>query len=193
MSIGSPSDMLSRIKSVLPGGWFPATGQASAATATPVLDAALAGPAWGLAWFWRFLGYVLRQTRIATATGVNLDMAAADFFGPAVTRGGGEADGSFRVRIAAALFPERSTRRAVIAAATAAAGGQATIFEPGYAMDTGGWDVGTSGFDTAGSAGWGTRTMPFQAFLTAPVGHQTPVYAAIEQARPAATIIWTRA
>ena len=193
MSTGSLSDMLSRIKSVLPGGWFPPTGQDSAATATPVLDAALTGPAWGLAWFWRFLAYVGQQSRIATATGVNLDMVAADFFGSGLIRNGGEADGALRTRIVAALFPKRSTRQSVIDAAAAAAGESVTIFEPGYALDAGGWDVGTSGFDTAGSAGWGTRAMPFQAFLTAPPGHQTAVYAAVEQARPVATIIWTKA
>ncbi len=193
MSTGSLADMLSRIKSVLPGGWFPVTGQDSASTATPVLDAALTGPAWALAWFWGFLAYVTRQTRIATATGVNLDMVAADFFGSGLVRGGGEADGALRARILAALFPKRSTRQAVIEAATAAAGPAVVIFEPGYALDAGGWDVGTSGFDSAGAAGWGTRTMPFQAFLTAPPGNRTAVYAAIEQARPVATIIWTEA
>ncbi len=160
MSTGSLSDMLSRIKSVLPGGWFPATGQDSPASATPVLDAALSGPAWGLAWFWQFLGYVLQQTRIATATGINLDMVAADFFGSALTRNGAEADGSFRARIVGSLFPKRSTRQAVIDAASVAAGGAAVIFEPGYALDAGGWNIGTSGFDVAGSAGWGTRSMP---------------------------------
>ena len=193
MSTGSASDMLSRIKSVLPGGWFPATGQDSATTATPVLDAALSGPAWGLAWFWGFLAYVARQARIATASGINLDMAAADFFGAGLVRAGAEADDALRARILASLFPKRSTRQSVIDAAGAAAGGAVTIFEPGYALDAGGWDIGTSGFDAAGAAGWGTRTMPFQAFLAAPPGHQAAVYAAVEQARPVATIIWTRA
>ncbi len=193
MTLGSSSDMLSRIKSVLPGGWFPATGQDSNATATPNLDAALSGPAWALAWFWRLLSYVQAQARIATATGVNLDMVAADFFGSGLIRDGAEADGALRTRIVASLFPKRSTRQAVIAAATAASGGPVTVFEPGYALDAGGWSVGTSGFDVSGCAGWGTRTMPFQAFLTAPGGHQSQVYAAIEQARPIATIIWTKA
>ncbi len=193
MTLGSSSDMLSRIKSVLPGGWFPATGQDSAATATPNLDAALSGPAWALAWFWRLLAYVQAQARIATATGINLDMVAADFFGSGLIRDEAEADGALRTRIVASLFPKRSTRQAVIATATAAAGGPVTVFEPGYALDSGGWSVGTSGFDAPGCAGWGTRTMPFQAFLTAPGGRQSQVYAAIEQARPIATIIWTKA
>ena len=190
---GSLSGMLSRIKSVLPGGWFPVTGQDSAATATPVLDATLTGPAWALAWFCQLLSYVARQTRVATATGINLDMVAADFFGSALIRGSAEADAAFRARVLASLFPRRGTRQAVLDAATAAAAGRATIFEPGYALDAGGWDIGTSGFDAAGSAGWGTRTMPFQAFLVAPAGNQPAVYAAVEQARPVATIIWTKA
>ncbi len=193
MSTGSLADMLSRVKSVLPGGWFPATGQGSATTATPVLDAALTGPAWGLAWFWRFLRYVALQTRIATATGINLDMVAADFFGAGLTRHAAEADDPLRARILASLFPKRSTRQAVTDAASAAAGGPVTVFEPGYALDAGGWGIGTSGFDAASSAGWGTRTMPFQAFLTAPPGNRLAVFAAVEQARPVATIIWTEA
>ena len=193
MTVGSLADMLSRIKSVLPGGWFPPTGQDSANTATPNLDAALSGPAWAFAWFWQFLLYVQRQSRIATASGMNLDMVAADFFGAALSRGSAEADAVFRARILAALFPKRATRQALLDAAAAAAGGRATVFEPGYALDTGGWGIGTTGFGSAGCAGWGTRTMPFQAFLTAPAGRQASVYAAVEQTRPVATIIWTKA
>jgi len=193
MSTGSLADMLSRIKSVLPGGWFPRTGQDDTASASPILDAALTGPAWALAWFWRFLTYVSRQSRIATASGINLDMVAADFFGSALVRLDGELDGAFRTRILASLFPKRGTRQAVIDAASAASGGRAVACEPGYARDAGGGGLGTSGYDTPGSDGWGTRLMPFQAFLTAPAGNQAAVYAAVEQARPAGTIIWTKA
>ncbi len=193
MSTGSQADMLSRIKSVLPGGWFAATGQDSTVSATPVLDAALSGPAWALAWFWRFYSYVAAQARIATASGINLDMVAADFFGGGLTRNAGELDPAFRARILAALFPKQGTRQAVLDAASAAAGGRAVVFEPGYALDAGGWDIGTTGYDTPGSAGWGTRLMPFQAFLTAPPGNRAAVYAAVERVRPAATIIWTQA
>lgn len=193
MSTGSQADMLSRIKAVLPGGWFPATGQDSPASATPVLDAALSGPAWALAWFWQFLTYVTAQARIATASGINLDMVAADFFGSGLARNAGELDAAFRVRLLAALFPKQGTRQAVIDAASAACAGRAAVFEPGYALDAGGWDIGTTGYDAAGSAGWGTRLMPFQAFLTAPPGSQAAVYAAVERARPVGTILWTQA
>jgi hypothetical protein len=193
MSTGSQADMLSRIKSVLPGGWFPATGQDSATSATPVLDTALSGPAWALAWFWQFLTYVTTQARIATASGINLDMIAADFFGSGLARNASEADTAFRARILAALFPKQGTRQAIIDAASAAAGGRPVVFEPGYALDAGGWDVGMTGYDVAGSAGWGTRLMPFQAFLTARPGSQATVYAAVERARPVGTILWTQA
>ena len=193
MSVGSMSDMLSRIKSVLPIGWFPVTGQNDTESATPVLDAALSGPAWSLSWFFTFLSYVVQQTRIKTATGMNLDLVAADFFGSAIVRGSGETDARFLVRILAALFPNHGTRQAVLDAATAAAGGRCAIFEPNYALDAGGWDVGTTGYDTPGSCGWGTALMPFQSFLTCPTGEQANVYAAVEMARPVATIIWTEA
>jgi hypothetical protein len=101
---GTQPDLVSRLKSVLPTGWF--------ADSTPVLDGVLNGLAAGWAGVFGLLGYVQMQTRIATASDTFLDLVAADFFAGRITRSAGEPDESLRARIDRELLRERATRGA---------------------------------------------------------------------------------
>ena len=149
--------MAARLKAVLPAAWF--------ADATPVLDGLLAGLAGAWAWLYALLAHVRRQTRIATATGVWLDVISGDFFGTRLPRRPGQADAAFRSRILLELKRERATRHAVSAALQDLTGRAPVIFEPARSTDTGCYALGTLGWGTAG--GWGSLALPCQCFITA--------------------------
>ena len=159
---GDQNDMAARIRAVLPTGWFPDT--------TPVLDSVLAGLAWMWSWAYALLQFVAAQTRLATTSGMWLDLFAFDYFGNRVTRGTQETDDAFRSRVGKEMQRIRGTRAAVVSVLTDLTGQAPTIFEPMNTGDTGGW--GTLGEQGSGLAwntagGWGSLAMPFQCFVTA--------------------------
>lgn len=162
-SIGSQDDMVRRLKAALPAGWF-------SGDENPVLDGLLAGLGYVWSSLWTLLAYVSKQTRIATATDVNLDIIGRDFLGTALARTVGETDDAYRARIQASLFQEMGTRRAITRALTSKTGAPPVIFEPRNASDTGGRSaVGSRApaglaYNTAG--GYGSYSLPFQAFVT---------------------------
>ena len=153
---GDQADMLSRLRAMLPARWFPDT--------TPVLDALLSGVAsvWDVTY--AQLQFVRAQTRIATATGSFLDLAATDFFGDRLRRRAGQDDGSMRGSIARELLRERATRPALIAVLQDLTGRTPVVFEPSRPADTRGWGV-ACGWGLAG--GWGSLVMPFQCLVVA--------------------------
>jgi hypothetical protein len=154
---GGPGDIAGRLKALLPRGWF--------GPATPVLDALLGG--FGALWssLYGAIGYVRRQGRIATASGVFLDMAARDYLGPAFRRRPGEADAAFSARIRAEVIAPRATRAAVVAATVRATGRAGVVFEPFNPADTGGYGDPPLGYGIGG--GYGSLAMPYQFFVTA--------------------------
>lgn len=154
--VGDRTDMLARLKAVLPARWF---GEAS-----PVLDAVLLGLAEGWAWLHAMLGELRTQTRIATATGAALDMIALDFFGARIRRRGGQGDAPFRASILRELLRERATRGALEAALVDLTGRAPLVFEPTRPADTGAWSI-AGGYGVAG--GWGSLLLPHQCFVTA--------------------------
>ena len=162
--------MMARMKAVLPPSWFP--------DQTPVLDSILAGMGAVWASIYGLLSWATLQTRIRTSTGAMLDLAAWDFFGNALLRRAGEADGPFLARIQREMFRERATRAGVVAALTDLTGITPWVFEPACPADTGGWgtpgsNVGMGmGYGCAG--GYGTLTLPFQFFVTAYPGTPEP-------------------
>lgn len=169
MATGDQQDFVARLKAVLPAGWFPADSAITQGQA-PVLDAVLAGPAYGLAWIYALTAYAKDQTRIATATDVWLDMAALDYFGVGgLPRRTNEADPAYSARIRASLLTPKNTRAAVIAAVEALTGIAPAVFEPANSGDTGGYSAGTAweglAYNTAG--GYGSLALPFQFFITA--------------------------
>ena len=121
---GDPADIVARLRLALPRRWF--------ADTAPVLDGLLGGLASVWSGLHGLLQEVRRQSRMATATGGFLDLAALDLFGGGLPRQAGEADGAFLSRIGRALRRVRATRAGLVDAA-AEAGSAARVFEPALA------------------------------------------------------------
>jgi hypothetical protein len=153
---GDPADMVARLRVVLPTRWF--------SDGAPVLGALLAGL--GAAWsaLYDLLTTIRQQTRIATASGVFLDIASVDYFGPRLPRGAMESDAAYSARIRQTLIAPRATRAAMIGATMALTGRAVQIFEPRNATDTGGYGANTLGYGVCG--GFGSLTLPYQFFVT---------------------------
>jgi hypothetical protein len=169
MTVGTQADILSRIKAVLPNGWF--TGS------TPILDGVLNGIASALAQVYSLTSYARLQTRIATATDGFLDLISFDYFGSMYPRKSMESDAAFRGRIQAELFLERGTRHGLIRALQILTGRTPKVFEPARPADTGGYGTNSMGYCVAG--GYGSVLLPYQAFVIAyrPVGQGIPYVA----------------
>jgi hypothetical protein len=167
---GSVTDIVGRLKAVLPSQWFPVP-TAESASPTPILDGVLTGLAWAWSQLYSLVQYVQLQTRIATATGANLDMIAADFFGLALTREVNEGDTAFSARIRASIIQPKATRPAVIQVLENLTGQTPKVFEPANTGDTGGYgtdDAPTwSGVAYSNAGGWGSLQLPYQAFIIA--------------------------
>ncbi|MBA4707495.1 hypothetical protein [Aquitalea aquatica] len=214
MATGDQTDMFSRLKSLLPRGWFP--------DSTPLLDGLLWGYSQALAWLYSLYLFAQAQTRIKTATGGWLDIAAQDFFGNGLVRYSGQSDDSYRNRIVINIFRERATRYGMQKMLTDLTGRAPLIVEPARPAD-----VGCLGVTAAlGVAMVGSYVSPYQAFVTAyrpqsngaanwpgintnafgmalssgllpstklsPTVSDADIIAAIEATRPAATAVWYR-
>lgn len=211
MATGDTTDMLVRLKSVLPQRWF--------ADETPVLDAVLTGLAATWSGLFQLLHLVSQQARITTAQAQFLDLISVDFFGNALRRRNGESDAAFRGRIDRELFRERGTRESITAVLVDLTGRAPVIFEPARAVDTGAWATTSLGYGVVGA--WGSLSLPYQCFVTAyrPLGNGLPavggystpgiqeyvelgwisapvadavIYAAVAGVMPAGTTAWTR-
>ena len=155
--IGDVPDILSRLKALLPNGWF--------RDETPILDGTLSGISWALSQAYGLAAYARLQARIATATDGFLDLISYDFFGGALPRKPGESDGSFRSRIQAELLLERGTRKGMIRALEILTGRTPLVFEPGRPQDTGTYNAKTLAYNSRGA--YGSVRLPYQAFITA--------------------------
>ncbi|MEF8765931.1 hypothetical protein, partial [Stenotrophomonas sp. A3_2] len=89
--ISEGGSFAARIAAVLPKGWFSADA--------PVLGTVLQGVAATFDTLWSALEFTSLQTRVSTATGAFLDMAARDFCGGDLSRLPAETDSAFRVRL----------------------------------------------------------------------------------------------
>jgi hypothetical protein len=161
---GDTNDMLGRIKQVLPARWF--------SDITPILDALLTGLASAWSGLYALLGYVQAQSRIATATGIFLDLASADYLGDALPRRAAEVDAVYSQRIRDNLLKPRATRAGLVQTLTNLTGRVPVVFEPLNATDTGGYNVNL-GYNTAG--GYGSLNLPYQFLLTAYRPNNTPI------------------
>jgi hypothetical protein len=158
--------LLARIKAVLPARWF--------ADASPILDAVLTGMASAWVQMFALLDGVEAQTRIATASGIMLDIAAQDYFGETLPRRIAEADAAYSARICQNLVRPRATRASVVQALQDLTGREPVVFEARNPADTGGYNVNL-GYGLAG--GYGSMLIPYQFFVRAfrpdslPVSH----------------------
>lgn len=133
MATGDATDILARLRSTLPRGWF---------GTTPILDAVLTGIATAWSEMYALYQYAALQARIRTATGAWLDIAASDFFGVNLPRLANEYDAQYRARIIAALFVEKGTRNAIYYTLLRLTGRAPVIFEPARPADTGAYIPG---------------------------------------------------
>lgn len=156
MATGDDDDMLRRLRSNLPRGWF--------SDVAPVLDAVLSAASGILAYCYGLFAYVKLQTRIATATDGLLDVLAYDFLGLRFRRRGGEGDDTFRARIIEEILRPRATREGIIRAVRTLTGRDPEFFEPANPTDCGGYGVGRAmGYNMKGR--YGSLQLPYQAFM----------------------------
>ncbi len=146
--------MAVRMAAVLPARWFPSLLEA------PVLLGLLTGIGTAWSYCYDLLAYARAQARIATASGVFLDMAASDFFGLALRRRSEEADDAFRARIMGNLLQEQATRASVIAAVAAVTTATTTVFEPMRPADTSAYG-GMTAPSIGGGLGYGVAGLAY--------------------------------
>lgn len=157
MATGDQDDIFTRLKGLLPPTWF---GELN-----PFLNGVLTACSNALAWCYSLYVYAKLQTRMSTATDGWLDLTAYDFFGNNLKRSGGQADDLFRNQIKINLFRERGTRQAIIDILEDLTGQTPIIFEPQRPQDTGAYGGPAIGYGQAG--GYGSLSLPYQAFVTA--------------------------
>lgn len=181
--IGDGNDMQQRLRLTLPTHWF---GEVA-----PVLDGLLAGLAAAWSSLYSLLQLAQLQTRIATATGDFLDLAAIDFFAQWFARRTAESDSSFRARLAWAMRRERATRAALVDTALQA-GFTVQIFEAARPADTGAYNA-AAGLAWNTTGGWGSMAMPFECLVTAtpgPAAVQAELLPALAECMPAGGVAW---
>ena len=194
MATGDSTDMLRRVKSLLPRGWFD--------HAAALRDVVLGGLSDGFAWAWSQLLIVRAGTRRAGTTGWLLDLDAWGFFGSLFLRRPDETDESWRKRYTDEIFRPKVTRPGVEkalydltgkhpvitelwntgdvgaygATTLAYAGGNTLAPAPsGYATPQGGYGRGSAAYGvrsrntrtSAGAGAWGSLSYPYQIFITA--------------------------
>ena len=135
---GDVDDMTARLRLLLPP-WFPNQGSA------PVVDAVITGIATLLAGVYALITFVYAQSRISSAVGVFLDLAAWDYFADRLLRNAGELDDSFRARVKEELIRPRLTRAAIRTALEEITSNPVRIIEPARLSDVGVWKMRGSG------------------------------------------------
>jgi hypothetical protein len=163
--VGDLADIVSRLRSALPRGWF--------SDRSPNLNAVLSSIAGPWTWLFDAISYTRAQCRLATATDKSLDLVALDFFGRRLSRRKNETDSALRFRIQAELLPDAATRGAICSGMKSIVGKPPFIFEPRNCGDTGSYgslsmvaDRSSTGAAYGCSGGWGNLQLPFQFFIT---------------------------
>ena len=170
MATGDSNDIVSRVKRLIPNGWFGSSGGGNvtpggATTPTPILDAVLGGLADTAASLYNFIVYTKTQSRVATSTGPFLDIISFDFLGRNLPRNSRN-DSAYRQVILSTILQERVTRKGMINAVTSLTGNKPTIVEPWSTQDCGAFDVGNLAYDEPNGGCYGETDLPAQAFLT---------------------------
>lgn len=182
---GDLADMRRRLRLTLPTGWF--------ADTAPVLDGVLSGFAAAWVGLYDLLQNVVLQTRVKTATGEFLALAARDYLSDSFLRRSNEADADYRNRLLQAMGRTRATRPAIVAAA-GAAGYTIEIFEAAQQGDTGAYNV-PNGLAWSTVGGWGSIQMPFESLIVAratSAEFEDELWKNIADATPAGGASWMR-
>lgn len=179
MAFLDPQDVIERLYSLLPQGWFPDLEDAPNVTAVLSMIGSVYSNdlETGL---YQFLQYAQQQSRVHTATDFWLDMIAEDFFGSSISRHNSETDDSFRRRIIVNLLAPRATRCALNANLQNLTGFPPEIIELRNTGDCGSYTSldnpiwGGAAYNEAGH--YGTMRMPYQLLVNAfrPLGQGIP-------------------
>lgn len=156
---GDSDDIRQRVRQLIPRRWFKWTA--------PTRDAILGGLSDGAAWCFAWIAYARQQSRIATSTGMFLDIAAWDFFGANFLRRKSETDNSFRPRILAEILRPRQTRAAISQVLTDLTTRTPKIIELWNPQDCGGYGVPQMGGYGSGPGCYGSLLYPNQVLVTA--------------------------
>jgi hypothetical protein len=187
--LGSPSQMAARVLSLVPDAWVGDSAKTPGVGGLWLLAQALGI---GLADPMAAIAYAALQTRIATATDINLDNISNDFFGGMLPRNPGESDGSFRSRLRTAIFQNKATRAGMVFA-LGALGLTFVLVEDGNPTDL--MALGTyGGLGTVGALGAGNNAQGavwLRVALPLPSGVTQPqVLSVINNVKPEGVIVW---
>lgn len=128
----------------------------------PILNAILIGFGSIAAFIYCNMVYIKLQTRIISATDINLDYIALDYFGNLLKRCPGESDDTFRDAILKLLLAPRVTRQAMIDRLTDLTGRAPIIYE-GFEGDGNYYNHAFLNSPTSTLGG----SAPYQAWITA--------------------------
>jgi hypothetical protein len=172
MSTGDETDILGRVKRLLPRGWF--------SYVAPYRDAIIGGLADLGAWSYTIVSFARSQSRLATAYGVVLDIYVYDFLGRFLPRQDLN-DNTYRALARATILQERVTRAGMINALTVLNGTIPVVFEPWNTYDTGAYSsrvsgsrYGSMGYGV-GRGGYGNMRLPAQTFIRLQRGNPSGV------------------
>jgi hypothetical protein len=161
---GSSSDIVSKVKRLIPNRWF--------SYVATQRDAILGGLADISSWCYALIYYARSQTRLSTAYGIWLDIFSYDYLGFYLPRNG-MIDDAYRKLIKSTILQQRVTRAGMISAITTVTGNTPWIFEPNSAYDCGaysaargGTQYGTMGYGV-GQGGYGNMALNNQTFIRA--------------------------
>jgi hypothetical protein len=161
MATGDQQDIVSRLQSYLPRGWFGDWSEA------PIVGGVIAGIASVFAVIYTLIMFFWAQTRLQTSIGGWIDLWAADFFGGNLPRKPNESDASYIARIQYTIFQQKATRPAMIKVLTQLTGRAPIIFEPMRPLDTGCLGANTGPASFCGVARMGSLAAPYSALITA--------------------------
>lgn len=161
MATGDQQDIVGRLQSYLPRGWFGDWSQA------PLIGGVLNGIASVFAVSYTLIMFFKAQMRLGTSTGGWIDLWAADFFGGTLPRKPNESDASYIARIQYTIFQQRATRPAMIRVLTQLTGRAPVVFEPNRPLDTGCLGVNSGPNSFCGIARMGSIAPIYAALITA--------------------------
>ncbi|WP_430229408.1 hypothetical protein [Paraburkholderia tropica] len=161
MATGDTSDILSRLQSYMPRGWFGDWSEA------PIITGLLTGIASVFNTVYLLVMFFWAQTRLDTSTGGWIDIWASDFLGTSLPRKANESDASYIARIKLTIFSAKGTRPAMETALTNLTGRAPIIFEPSRPLDSGCMGANTGVNSFFGVARFGSLAAPYGALITA--------------------------
>lgn len=155
---GDQADIEARLLAVIPP-WFGSPEE------RPVVGALVSGTASLLAWVYQLYLFAKLQTRLATATGGWLDLAAADFF-TSFPRFQGETDRPYSRRIRLEVLRDRNTRHAIDRQVYDLTQDHPEVYEAWRGGCCGGW--GTPGMAYGLVGRWGSGGAPGETIIITP-------------------------